>query len=195
MSEERYFVHPSSHVDSGASIGDDTHVWHFCHVMSGARIGRNCEIGQNVFVDRNVVIGDNVKIQNNVSLYEGVTLEDSVFVATSTVFTNELSPRAAFPRHREGGFQKTLVKRGATIGANATVLCGTTVGVYAFIGAGAVLTRDAPDHGLMMGVPARVSGWACACGRKIVFNELNKARCGACRRDYARVAGEVREKK
>ena len=193
MSEERYFVHPSSYVDRDASIGDDTRVWHFCHVMSGARIGRNCEIGQNVFVDRNVVIGDNVKIQNNVSLYEGVTLEDDVFVATSAVFTNELSPRAAFPRDRGGGFQKTLIRRGATIGANATILCGTTVGACAFIGAGAVLTRDAPDHALMMGVPARVAGWACACGRKIAFNEQNKARCAGCRKEYTRIAGEVRE--
>jgi UDP-2-acetamido-3-amino-2,3-dideoxy-glucuronate N-acetyltransferase len=194
VTEEKYSVHPSSYVAGDVSIGDDTRVWHFCHVMSGVKIGRNCDIRQNVFIGRNVVIGNNVKIQNNVSLYEGVTLEDDVFVATSAVFTNELTPRAAFPRHKEGGFQKTLVRRGATIGTNATVLCGTTVGVCAFIGAGAVLTRDAPDHALMMGVPARVSGWVCACGRKIAFNEQNRARCATCRRNYARVAGEVREK-
>ena len=195
MSEQKYFVHPSSYVDRDVSIGDDTRVWHFCHVMSGARIGRNCNIGQNVFVGRNVLIGNNVKIQNNVSLYDGVTLEDDVFVATSAVFTNVLTPRSAFPRNTPGDFQKTLVKRGATIGANATVLCGTTVGVCAFIGASAVLTRDAPDYALMMGVPARVSGWVCACGRKIAFNEQNRARCAACRREYSRVAGVVGETK
>jgi len=195
MAEEKYFVHSSSHIENDVSIGDGTQVWHFCYVMPHARIGRNCNIGQNVFIDRNVTIGNNVKIQNNVSVYEGVTLEDDVFVGTSAVFTNVSTPRAAFPRGRSEGFQKTLVRRGATIGANATIGCGTTVGVCAFVGPGAVLTRDAPDHALMMGVPARVSGWACACGRKIVFNERNSARCTSCRRDYVRKGGQVREKR
>ncbi len=194
MAEEKYFVHPSSHIESGVSIGDGTEILHFSRVMSHARIGRNCSVGQNVFIDRNVIIGDNVKIQNNVSVYEGVTLEDDVFVGTSAVFTNVLAPRAAFPRTHASGYQKTLVRRGATIGANATIGCGTTVGVCAFVGPGAVLTRDAPDHALMMGVPARVAGYTCACGRKIAFNERNSARCAACRREYVRRGGQVREK-
>ena len=193
LSEEKHFVHPSSYIDRDVSVGDGTRVWHFSHVMSGARIGRNCNIGQNVFIGRNVTVGDNVKIQNNVSVYEGVTLEDDVFVGPSAVFTNVLTPRSAFPRNRPSDFQKTVVRRGATIGANATVMCGTTVGVCAFIGAGSVLTRDAPDYALMMGVPARVTGWTCACGRKIVFNEQNRAQCIACRRKYASVGGQVRE--
>jgi UDP-2-acetamido-3-amino-2,3-dideoxy-glucuronate N-acetyltransferase len=193
LSEQKHFVHPSSYVGRDVPIGDDTRVGHFCHVSAGASIGRDCDIGQNVFIDRNVSIGNNVKIQNNVSIYEGVTLEDDVFIGTSAVFTNELTPRAAFPRDKGGGFQKTLVKRGATIGANATVLCGTAVGACAFVGAGTVLTRDAPDYALMLGVPARVAGYVCACGRKIAFNEQNRARCTACRTDYIRAAGEVRE--
>ena len=194
MAKEKYFVHQSSYIDRDVSIGDGTEVWHFCHIMSKATIGRNCTIGQNIFIDRNVTIGNNVTIQNSVSVYEGVTLEDDVFVGASAVFTNVLTPRASFPRSRPQDIQKTLVRRGATIGANATIACGTTVGVCAFVGAGAVLTRDAPDHALMMGVPARVSGWVCACGRKIAFNEQNKARCPACRRDYVRAGGQVREK-
>jgi UDP-2-acetamido-3-amino-2,3-dideoxy-glucuronate N-acetyltransferase len=194
VTKEKYFVHQSSYVERDVSVGIGTEVGHFCHIMSKARIGRNCTIAQNIFIDRNVTIGDNVTIQNNVSVYEGVTLEDDVFVGTSAVFTNVLTPRASFPRNRPQDIQKTLVKRGATIGANATIACGTTVGVYAFIGAGAVLTRDAPDHALMMGVPARVSGWVCACGRKIAFNEQNEARCTSCRRNYVRIGGQVREK-
>jgi UDP-2-acetamido-3-amino-2,3-dideoxy-glucuronate N-acetyltransferase len=194
VAKEKYLVHPSSYIDRDVSIGDGTEVWHFCHIMSNARLGRNCTIGHNIFIDRNVTIGNNVTIQNNVSVYEGVTLEDDVFVGASAAFTNVLTPRAALPRNRPEDIQKTLVKRGATIGANATIACGTTVGVYAFVGAGAVLTRDAPDHALMMGVPARVSGWVCVCGRKIAFNEQNTARCPACQRTYVRSGGQVREK-
>jgi len=194
VAEEKYFVHPSSCIDRDVSIGDGTRIWHFCHVMPGARIGRNCNLGQNVFIARNVTIGNNVKIQNNVSVYEGVTLESDVFVGPSAVFTNVLTPRSAFPRNKPHDYQKTLVRRGATIGANATIVCGTTIGEYAFIGMGAVLTRDAPDYALMLGVPARVTGWACECGKKVVFNEENNTVCPACSRAYVRIGGQVRKR-
>src|SRR5882757_192092 len=152
-----YFAHESCYVDDGCVIGDDTKIWHFTHVMSGARIGRGCNIGQNVVVSPDVVVGDNVKIQNNVSLYTGVILEDDVFCGPSMVFTNVVNPRSHVSRKSE--YRKTLVQRGATIGANATIVCGHTIGRYAFIGAGAVVTRDVPDYALMLGVPARQQGW------------------------------------
>lgn len=150
-------MHPSSFVDAGATIGEGTHVWHFCHVMEGAVVGRDCSLGQNVFVAESVTIGNNVKIQNNVSVYSGVELEDCVFCGPSCVFTNVRNPRSEFPRRHL--FEKTLVRRGATLGANSTVVCGTTVGRYAFVAAGAVITRDTPDYALMMGMPARQAGW------------------------------------
>lgn len=148
-----YYVHESSYVDENAEIGDNTKIWHFCHIQKGARIGANCSLGQNVNVSNNVVIGNECKIQNNVSLYEGVELEDGVFCGPSCVFTNDLTPRARFPKGREG-YKKTLVKEGASIGANATIVCGHTVGKYAMIAAGAVVTKDVPDNALMAGVPA-----------------------------------------
>src|SRR6266567_1100083 len=157
-----FFVHQSAVVDDGAVIGRGTKIWHFCHVMSGATIGENCSLGQNVFVARGCAIGNNVKIQNNVSIYEGVTLEDDVFCGPSMVFTNVRTPRSHVSRKHE--YRPTLVKRGSSIGGNATIVCGVTLGEYAFIGAGAVVTSDVPSHALMVGVPARRVGWMCQCG-------------------------------
>ncbi|HJZ85252.1 MAG TPA: acyltransferase [Polyangia bacterium] len=172
-----YFAHPTAAVDSGAQIGDGTRIWHFCHVSAGARIGRDCVLGQNVYVG-NVRVGDRVKIQNNVSVYDGVELEDGVFCGPSCVFTNVWNPRAEIGRKQE--FRATRVRRGATIGANATILCGLTIGEYAMVGAGAVVTRDVPPYALVVGTPARPVGWMCACGGK-----LDQAfACPACGRRY-----------
>ncbi len=155
-------VHESAYVDDGARIGDGTRIWHFCHVMGGATIGERCSLGQNVVVMNNVAIGNNVKIQNNVSVYEGVELEDDVFCGPSMVFTNVFNPRSAVSRKDE--YRRTLVRRGASIGANATIVCGATIGSYAFIGAGAVVNRDVPDYALMAGVPAKRIGWMSEAG-------------------------------
>src|SRR6266481_7868679 len=160
-----FFVHESSYVDDGAQVGRGTKIWHFCHVMPGAVIGERCNLGQNVVVMPGTRVGNNVKIQNNVSLYEGVVLEDDVFCGPSCVFTNVINPRAAVPRKTE--FRPTLVKRGATIGANATIICGHAIGAYAMIGAGAVVTRDVPDFALMAGVPARRIGWVSRAGERL----------------------------
>ncbi len=151
---KQYFVHESSYIDENVEIGEGTKIWHFCHIQSGARIGKNCTLGQNVNISNNVKIGDNVKIQNNVSVYEGVELEDGVFCGPSCVFTNDLTPRAEFPKGREG-FKKTLVKHGASIGANATIVCGVTIGEYAMVAAGAVVTKDVEPYTLVVGVPAK----------------------------------------
>ena len=158
-------IHPTAVVDPGAAIGDGTRIWHFCHIMSSAVIGANCNIGQNVYVDADVTIGSGCKIQNNVSIYKGVTLEDDVFCGPSMVFTNVFNPRAAIRRMDEA--RPTLVKRGASLGANCTIVCGVTIGRYAFVGAGAVVTKDVPDHALAHGNPAKVRGWVCACGEKL----------------------------
>ena len=163
--EPPFFVHPSSIVDEGADIGADTRIHHFCHVSAGARLGRRCVLGQNVFVAGGVEVGDDVRVQNNVSLYSGVILEDFVFLGPSVVFTNVTNPRAEIDRR--GMFERTLVCRGATIGANATILCGVTIGVYAFVGAGSVVTRDVPAHALVTGVPARRTGWMSRHGQKL----------------------------
>src|SRR5216110_2248652 len=176
-----YFVHESSYVDTGARIGNDTKIWHFCHVMPGAVIGERCNLGQNVVVRLGTRVGNNVKIQNNVSIYEGVVLEDDVFCGPSCVFTNVLNPRAHVSRKHE--YRKTLVKRGSSIGANATIVCGTTLGEYAFIGAGAVVNRDVPDFALMAGVPARRIGWICQCGERL-RDGLGPATCEACGHRY-----------
>ena len=171
-----YFVHPSSYVDDGAVVGADTKIWHFCHVQSGAVIGAKCSLGQNVNVAGGAVIGNGVRIQNNVSVYDGVVLEDNVFCGPSCVFTNVGTPRAHFPVH--GVYARTLVKEGASLGANSTVVCGHTVGRSALIAAGAVVTHDVPDYALMAGVPARQIGWVCECGKRL--EEDLKCECGRC---------------
>src|SRR5881275_219013 len=160
-----YVAHESCFIDDGCVIGDDTKIWHFTHVMPGARIGERCNIGQNVVISPEVVVGNNVKIQNNVSLYTGVILEDDVFCGPSMVFTNVVNPRSHVSRKHE--YRSTLVKRGSSIGANATIVCGVTLGEYAFIGAGAVVTSDVPSYALMVGVPARRVGWMCQCGERL----------------------------
>lgn len=157
MSNSLYSAHPSAYIDEPCEIGAGTRIWHFCHVMSGARIGENCVLGQNVFVANGVIVGNNVKIQNNVSIYTGVELEDDVFCGPSCVFTNVVNPRSQIVRHHL--YERTVVRKGATIGANATIVCGATVGRYAFIGAGAVVRNDVPDYALMLGVPAVRKGW------------------------------------
>jgi UDP-2-acetamido-3-amino-2,3-dideoxy-glucuronate N-acetyltransferase len=175
-------VHESAYVDEEVAIGVGTTIWHFSHVLPHVRIGRNCSIGQNVMVGPNVAVGDGCKIQNNVSIYDGVTLEDDVFCGPSCVFTNVLNPRSHISRKAE--FKPTLVRRGATIGANATVVCGHTIGRYAFIAAGAVVTRDVPDHALMAGVPARRIGWMSAAGERLGF-DLTCSRDGSVYRETA----------
>ncbi|MCX7570127.1 DapH/DapD/GlmU-related protein [Tumebacillus sp. DT12] len=182
-------VHETAVIDDGAVIGAGSRVWHFAHVCGGAVIGERCSLGQNVFVARGARIGNNVKIQNNVSVYEGVTLEDDVFCGPSMVFTNVRTPRSAFPRNTSADYLPTRVRRGASIGANATVVCGVTVGEWALIAAGAVVTKDVPSYALMAGVPARRIGWACACGETLVFAG-KEARCGSCGREYERTGEE-----
>lgn len=174
-----YFVHESSYVDDGVEIGEGTKIWHFCHVQSGAKIGENCSFGQNVNISNHVTVGNRVKIQNNVSVYEGVTLEDGVFCGPSCVFTNDLTPRARYPKG-SAGYKPTLVKEGASIGANATVVCGHTIGRNALIGAGAVVTGNVPDYALMLGVPARQFGWVCECGERLP----DSLACPCCDRKY-----------
>ncbi len=181
-----YFVHESSYVDEGARIGKGTRIWHFSHVMPGAVIGERCNLGQNVVVMPGTVIGNNVKIQNNVSIYEGVTLEDDVFCGPSCVFTNVINPRSQVARKSE--YLKTLVMRGASIGANATIICGATLGEYAFIGAGAVVRGNVPPYALMVGVPARQAGWVCTCGTRLNLVH-SAATCGACGTEYREKAG------
>lgn len=182
-----YFVHDSSYVDEGAQVGAGTKIWHFCHVMPGAVIGADCNMGQNVVVMNGTHIGDRVKIQNNVSVYEGVVLEDDVFCGPSMVFTNVINPRSHVSRR--GDFLRTLVRRGATIGANATVLCGTTLGEYCFIGAGAVITKDVLAFAIMTGVPARRSGWACRCG--VPLHGDGRMTCARCGTGYVETGGTL----
>ena len=182
MEEKNYFVHESSYIDDDVEIGEGTKIWHFCHIQRGARIGKRCSLGQNVNVSNHVKVGDGCKIQNNVSLYEGVELEDYVFCGPSCVFTNDLTPRAKYPKG-SAGYKKTYLREGASIGANATIVCGHTVGRWALIGAGAVVTDDVPDYALMLGVPARIIGWACECGALLHFDG-GKATCADCGRSY-----------
>jgi len=179
--ESGYFVHPTAMVDEGAEIGAGTKIWHFTHIMAGARIGENCILGQNVFIGSGAILGDNIKVQNNVSVYDGTILEDDVFCGPSMVFTNVFNPRSFISRKKE--FRKTLVRKGATIGANVTVICGNTIGQYAFIGAGAVVTKDVPDHALVYGNPGKVKGWICQCAEEITFRS-GKAVCHACGKKY-----------
>lgn len=164
--ERNYFAHESAYVDEPCEIGAGTKIWHFCHIMPRAKLGRSCNLGQNVLVASDVVIGNNVKIQNNVSVYTGVELEDDVFCGPSCVFTNVINPRSQIVRHSQ--YQRTLVRRGATIGANATIICGATIGRYAFIGAGAVVRGDVPDYALMLGVPAQHKGWMSRHGHRLL---------------------------
>ena len=172
-------AHPTAIIDPGAQIGDGTRIWHWVHICSGAKIGANCSLGQNVYVGNKVVIGNNVKIQNNVSVYDDVTLEDDVFCGPSMVFTNVINPRSHIPRKHD--YRQTLVRRGATIGANATIVCGRVIGEYAFIGAGAVITKDVPAYALMLGNPARQAGWMCQCGERLptTGDDLSCAACGS----------------
>ena len=171
-------IHPTAVIDDGVEIGEGTKIWHFSHVQSGARIGKGCMLGQNVYVGAGVIIGDDCKLQNNVSVYRGVTLGNGVFCGPSCVFTNDLTPRALYPKGSEH-FVKTVVRDGASIGANATVVCGHTIGKNAMIGAGAVVTTDVPDHVLMLGMPAKPSGFVCTCGQK-----LDTFQCPVCGRKY-----------
>lgn len=176
-----YFVHESSYVDDGAVIGAGTKIWHFSHVMGGAVIGERCNLGQNVVVMPGVTVGNNVKVQNNVSLYEGVTLEDDVFCGPSCVFTNVANPRSHVSRRTE--YLPTRVGKGSTIGANATIVCGVTLGAYCFVGAGAVVTADVPSYALMVGVPARRLGWVCQCGERLPLRN-RRAICARCGSSY-----------
>lgn len=184
-----YFAHDSAVIDSGAQIGEGSKIWHFCHIMPGAVIGKNCSLGQNVFVANGVNLGNNVKVQNNVSIYEGVMCEDDVFLGPSMVFTNVINPRSAVNRKAE--YMTTLVKKGATIGANATIVCGTTIGKYAFIGAGAVVTKDVSPHALVVGNPARQIGWMSRHGERLYFEENGHATCPGSGEQYILKEGKV----
>jgi UDP-2-acetamido-3-amino-2,3-dideoxy-glucuronate N-acetyltransferase len=181
FSTPKYFAHPTSVIDERVEIGDETKIWHFSHVMSGSRMGSHCNLGQNVVISPGVVIGNNVKIQNNVSVYTGVELEDDVFCGPSMVFTNVINPRSHITRKHE--YRRTVVKQGASLGANSTVVCGVTIGRYAFIGAGAVVTKNVPDYALMLGVPAQRLGWMCYCGMRLPEGTA-LASCRDCGRRY-----------
>lgn len=181
MGSKSYFVHESSYVDDDVNIGNGTKIWHFSHILRNTTIGENCIIGQNCMIGPDVIIGNRCKIQNNVSIYKGVTLEDDVFCGPSCVFTNVYNPRAFIERKHE--FKPTLIKKGATIGANATIVCGITIGKYALIGAGAVVNRDVKDYALVVGVPAKQIGWVCKCGTTLEFKN-QKAVCNYCGNEY-----------
>lgn len=186
-----YFVHPSSIVDPGAKVGKGTKIWHFSHISAKAVIGEGCSFGQNVFVANQVIIGKNVKVQNNVSIYEGVTLEDDVFCGPSMVFTNVKTPRSAFPRNSSSDYLPTHVGRGASIGANATIVCGSTLEPWSFVAAGAVVTKDVPSYALVGGVPAKIIGWRCPCGAGLTFSAKSKTtRCKDCARKFKKVSSK-----
>ena len=177
-----YYLHPSSYVDENCQIGEGTKIWHFCHLMSYCQLGKNCNLGQNVMIASKVILGSNVKVQNNVSIYEGVICEDDVFLGPSMVFTNIINPRSNV--NRKGEYQKTLVRKGATIGANATILCGIEIGKYAFIGAGSVVTQSVPDYALYVGNPAKQIGWMSEHGCKLKFDDGNRAVCSDTNQSY-----------
>ena len=193
MSKAEYFAHETAVIDDGAEIGAGTKIWHFSHIMPDSVIGKDCNIGQNVVVSPGCVIGSNNKIQNNVSIYSGVILEDDVFCGPSMVFTNVINPRSHIVRKDE--FRETRVRRGATIGANATILCGVTLGKYCFIGAGAVITKDVPDYGMIVGNPGRLRGYVCYCGDKLDIGiddkEAEESLCSSCGKQYAKKDGNV----
>ncbi len=184
-----YFVHESSYIDDDVTIGEGTKIWHFCHVHKGAHIGDKCSLGQNVNLSNNVKIGNGVKIQNNVSVYEGVELEDYVFCGPSMVFTNDLTPRSKYPKGT-AGYKRTLVKYGASIGANATIVCGNTIGSWAMIASGAVVTKDVAAYALMAGIPAKQIGWVCECGEPFKDN----LKCNECGREYTLENEKLKEK-
>jgi UDP-2-acetamido-3-amino-2,3-dideoxy-glucuronate N-acetyltransferase len=193
VSEKNYFVHESSYVDEPSSIGEGSKIWHFSHILKNVTVGKKCNIGQNVVIGPNVKVGDNCKIQNNVSVYEGVELEESVFCGPSMVFTNVFNPRSEVVRKDE--YRKTLVKKGASIGANATVVCGSTIGEYAFVGAGSVVTRDVAPYALVMGNPARRTAWMCRCGEKLGKAKAGEvANCPACGASYEVAADRITPK-
>lgn len=187
--DTNFFAHPTAVIDDGCEIGAGTKIWHFSHIMPGCKIGLNCNLGQNVVVSPDVVLGNNVKVQNNVSIYTGVVCEDDVFLGPSMVFTNVVNPRSAI--NRRGQYAKTLVGRGATIGANATIVCGHNIGKFAFVGAGAVVTKDVPDYGLVLGNPARQTGWMSEYGHKLVFNTDKMAICPESGERYVLQNGKV----
>ncbi|MEN6328409.1 MAG: acyltransferase [Syntrophomonas sp.] len=182
MPDKEYFVHESSYIDEPCEIGKGTNIWHFTHIMPNSKIGENCNIGQNVVISPNVILGNGVKIQNNISVYSGVICEDDVFLGPSCVFTNVINPRSFISRKDE--YRTTLIKKGASIGANATIVCGHTIGTYAFIGAGAVVTKDVPDFALLVGNPASIIGYVCKCGERLEFNAQGQAQCSACAERY-----------
>ncbi|MEG0798720.1 MAG: DapH/DapD/GlmU-related protein [Acidaminococcaceae bacterium] len=188
MRDKQYFVHASSYVDDDVVIGAGTKIWHFCHIQTGAHIGAGCSFGQNVNVSNHVLIGNGVKVQNNVSIYEGVEIEDDVFCGPSMVFTNDMNPRAKYPKGA-AGYKKTLIKQGATLGANSTIVCGHTVGKWAFVAAGSVVAVDVKNYARMIGVPARQVGWICECGEKLGVSLL----CSHCGRKYVEEEQGLRE--
>lgn len=188
--KNKFFLHESSFIDENVKIGDGTKVWHFSHIQSGSTIGENCSIGQNVNVGNNVKIGNGVKIQNNVSVYEGVELEDFVFCGPSMVFTNVMNPRSEFPQKGSEFYHRTLVKKSASIGANATIICGHTIGKYAFVAAGSVVTKDVPNYGLVVGVPARRIAWVCECGDKLEFSDSETV-CKKCGKKYRKNENDI----
>jgi len=190
MQKNNYYTHKSSIIDQPCQIGKGTKIWHFCHILQGAQIGKDCSFGQNVNVGGKAIIGNNVKIQNNVSVYDGVILEDYVFCGPSIVFTNDINPRSKYPKH--GEYLKTLVKEGASIGANATLVCGIIIGKHAFIGSGTVVTKNIPDYALVYGVPARIKGWVCECGENLNF-EKNQTQCSKCKLKYKKENNQVKQ--
>lgn len=185
-----YFVHESSYIDEGCEIGENTKIWHFCHIMTGSKIGENCNIGQNVVISPKVVIGNGVKIQNNVSVYTGIIVEDEAFLGPSCVFTNVFNPRSFIERKEE--YRDTIIGKGSSLGANCTIICGNNIGKYALVGAGAVVTKDVPDYAIVMGVPAKVTGYVCQCGIKL-REKGNIHSCASCGKKYELIEGTVKE--
>lgn len=183
MKSSKYFVHESSYIDDNCEIGEGTKVWHFSHIMSNCKIGKNCNIGQNVVISPDVILGNGVKVQNNVSVYTGVICEDDVFLGPSCVFTNVINPRSFISRKDE--YRKTVIGKGASIGANATIVCGHNIGKYAFVAAGSVVTKNIPDYAMVMGNPARIRYYVCECGNKLEFKD-NKAQCKICGKKYVK---------
>ena len=192
MDNKNYFVHESSYVDDPCEIGEGTKIWHFSHIMQNSKIGKKCNIGQNVVVSTDVVLGDNVKIQNNVSIYTGVICEDDVFLGPSMVFTNVVNPRSHVIRKDE--YKQTLMRKGSSVGANAVIICGNSIGKFSFIGAGAVVTKDVPDYALVVGNPARIVGWMCECGIRLEFGEKLECSCKVCGKNYVRTGESINEK-